>query len=128
MQNAPSPTRFPLWFDPRKRHPGTWAFILNRVTALGLTLYLFLHLYMLSKLSQGPEAYDTFISLAKTPWVKTGELFVIAGGLIHGFNGIRVALTSFGIGTTTQRELFWAMMAAAALGTLFFGYIMFFKA
>jgi succinate dehydrogenase / fumarate reductase cytochrome b subunit len=127
MQNAPAPSRFPRWFDPRNRHPGTWAFILNRVTALGLTLYLFLHLYMLSKLSQGPEAYDSFIALAKTPYVKAGELLVIAGGLIHGFNGIRIALTSFGIGTTRQREFFWVMMAAAALGILFFGYIMFFK-
>jgi succinate dehydrogenase / fumarate reductase cytochrome b subunit len=128
MQNAPSPSRFPLWFDPRKRHPGTWAFILNRVTALGLTLYLFLHLYMLSKLSQGPEAYDSFVALAKTPVVKIGEMLVIAAGLIHGLNGIRVALTSFGIGTTIQSQLFWGMMTLAALGSLFFAYIMFFKA
>jgi len=127
MRNHPSPSRFPLWFDPRSRHPGTWAFILNRITALGLTLYLFLHLYMLSKLSQGPEAYDTFIALAKTPVIMVGELLVIAAGLIHGFNGIRIALTSFGIGTRRQTELFWLMMVLAGLGTLFFGYVMFFK-
>ena len=125
MRNAPASSRFPQWFDPRRRHPGTWAFILNRITALGLTLYLFLHLYMLSKLSQGPEAYDSFIALAKTPVVKGGELFVVAGGLIHGLNGIRIALTSFGIGVTMQRQLFWFFMALAGLGILFFGYVMF---
>jgi len=32
------------WFDPRWRAVGTWAFILNRVSGLGLTVYLFLHL------------------------------------------------------------------------------------
>ena len=125
MRNAPAASHFPRWFDPRKRHPGTWAFILNRITALGLTLYLFLHLYMLSKLSQGPEAYNTFIALAKTPLVKAGELLVVSGGLIHGLNGIRVALTSFGIGVTIQRQLFWFFMTLAAGGILFFGYIMF---
>ena len=125
MHNTPASSRFPLWFDPRKRHPGTWAFILNRITALGLTLYLFLHLYMLGKLAQGPEAYDSFIALAKTPLVKGGELLVIAAGLIHGLNGIRVALTSFGIGVTRQRELFWVLMALAAVGILLFAYVMF---
>ncbi len=119
--------QFLRWFDPRKRHPGTWAFILNRITALGLSLYLCLHLFMLGKLAQGPEAYDSFIALAKTPLVKGGELLVIAAGLIHGLNGIRVALTSFGIGTTRQRELFWGCMALAGLGILVFAYVMFFK-
>jgi succinate dehydrogenase / fumarate reductase cytochrome b subunit len=125
MQNAPRSSRFPMWFDPRRRHPGTWAFILNRVTALGLTLYLALHLIMLGKLAQGPEAYDAFIALAKTPLVKAGELLVVAGGLIHGLNGIRVALTSFGIGVTRQKQIFWLLMALAAAGTAFFAYKMF---
>ena len=126
MRNIPASTRFPLWFDPRKRHPGTWAFILNRITALGLTLYLFLHLFMLGKLAQGPEAYDTFIALAKTPLVKGAELLVIAAGLIHGLNGIRIALTSFGLGVNRQSELFWFFMTLAFLGILVFAYVMFF--
>jgi succinate dehydrogenase / fumarate reductase cytochrome b subunit len=125
MQNAPHSSRFPMWFDPRKRHPGTWAFILNRITALGLSLYLILHLFMLGKLAQGPEAYDTFIALAKTPVVKAGELLVVAAGLIHGLNGIRIALNSFGIGVTRQKQIFWILMALAATGTAFFAYKMF---
>ena len=125
MRNSPTPERFPMWFDPRKRHPGTWAFILNRITALGLTLYLVIHLFMLGKLAQGPEAYDTFIALAKTPLVKAGELLVVAAGLIHGLNGIRIALNSFGIGVTRQKQIFWLLMAFAAAGTAFFAYKMF---
>lgn len=113
------------WFDPRHRQPGSWAFILNRITALGLTFYLALHLFMLGKLAQGPAAYDSFIELAKTPLVKFGELLVIAAGLIHGLNGIRIALTSFGIGVTIQRQLFWTFMGLAAAGTAIFAYVMF---
>ena len=128
MSNQPSPTNFMRWFDPRHRQPGTWAFILNRITALGLTLYLVIHLVVLSKLAQGAEGYDSFLVFAKSPVVKIGELLVIAAGLIHGLNGIRIILTSFGFGVTIQRQVFWLLMALALIGTAVFGYFMFFIA
>jgi succinate dehydrogenase / fumarate reductase, cytochrome b subunit len=52
------------WFDPRCRQVGTWAFILNRISGVGLTVYLFLHLAVLGTLARGPEAYDNFVALA----------------------------------------------------------------
>lgn len=125
MNNQPTATNFWRWFDPRGRQLGTWAFILNRITAIGLTLYLALHLVMLGKLAQGPEAYDSFIKLAKTPVIKFGELLVIAAGLIHGLNGIRIALNSFGIGVRYQRQIFLVLMVMAGIGIVVFGYSMF---
>jgi succinate dehydrogenase / fumarate reductase cytochrome b subunit len=104
---------------------GTWAFILNRVTAIGLTIYLAMHLFMLGKLAQGPEGYNSFIEFAKTPIIKIGELLVIAAGIIHGLNGIRIILTSFGIAVRYQKQLFIAMMVLAALAISFFIYHMF---
>lgn len=126
MINSPEPRNFWRWFDPRGRQVGTWAFILNRITALGLSLYLVLHLFMLGKLAQGPDAYDSFVALAKTPLVKFGELLVIAAGLIHGLNGIRIALNSFGVGVRKQRMLFLVFFAFALLGSAYFGWRMFF--
>jgi succinate dehydrogenase / fumarate reductase cytochrome b subunit len=125
MKNASSPGNFLRWFDPRDRAVGTWAFILNRITALGLTLYLFLHLIVLSQIAQGPEAYDAFLKIAHTPVIKIGEMLVIAAGLIHGLNGIRIALTSFNIGTRYQRWIFAVLMLLAAAGIVFFGIKMF---
>ena len=125
MLNQPRPQKSLHWFDPRNRTISTWGFILNRITALGLTLYLALHLYMLSKLTQGPEAYNAFIALAKTPVIKFGELLVIAAGLIHGINGIRIALNSFGIGTRYQKVMLISAMVIAFGLTAFFGYAMF---
>ena len=72
MENAPSSSKLMRWFDHRFRQVGTWAFILNRVTAIGLTVYLILHLFMLGKLAKGPAAYDSLIALAKTPLIKFG--------------------------------------------------------
>jgi len=125
MKNASSAGNAWRWFDPRNRSLSTWAFILNRVTALGLTLYLFMHLIVLGTLSQGPSAYDQFIAFAKNPIFKVGEMLVIAAGLIHGLNGIRIALTSFGIGTNRQRMIFTGLMAIALVGVVFFGIKMF---
>ena len=120
MTNQSSPKRFIQWFDPRNRQVGSWAFILNRITALGLTLYLFLHLIALGNLARGPEAYNNFIALAKTPLIKFGEMLVIAAGIILGLNGIRIALTSFGIGVRHQRALFIAVMVLSITGILIF--------
>ena len=109
------------WFDPRGREPGTWAFILNRVTALGLTLYLYMHLIVLGKLSQGPEAYDGFLAFIKSPIYVTGEFLVVAAVLIHGLNGLRVALNSFGYAVPYQRQLFYGLMVIALIGCVIFG-------
>ena len=126
MSNKAAPQNLARWFDPRYRSIGTLGFILNRVTALGLTLYLSLHLVMLGKLAQGPEAYDSFIEFAHNPIVKIGEFLVVAAGLIHGLNGIRIALTSFGIGVTRQRSMFFGLMAVALIGCAVFFFKMFF--
>ncbi len=125
MTNAPAPTKFWRWFDPRSRSVSTWAFILNRITGLGLTLYLFIHLMALGQLAIGQQAYDNFISLVHSPLFKMAEMFVIAGGLIHGLNGIRVGMTSFGIGVTRQKVLFAGLMLIALVGLVFFGIKMF---
>lgn len=125
MKNDSSPIHFWRWFDPRSHSTSTYAFILNRITALGLTLYLFIHLIVLSKLAQGPQAYDDFVRLAHSPVIKVGEMLVIAAGLIHGLNGIRIALTTFNLGTRYQKQIFLGLMLLAAAGLVIFGIKMF---
>jgi succinate dehydrogenase / fumarate reductase cytochrome b subunit len=117
--------RLARWFDPRGRRPGSWAFILNRVSGLGLSLYLFMHLAVLGLLAQGPEAYDRFIALAKSPLLVAGELLVVVGGLYHGLNGLRVAATSLGIGVPYQALLFAGVVLATLLGAVVFAARMF---
>ncbi len=125
MENSPKASHLLRWFDPRNRQVGTWAFILNRITALGLTFYLFLHLIALGQLAQGPEAYNAFIALAKTPVVKIGEMLVLAAGIIHGLNGIRIVLNSLGVGVRTQKATFLGLMVVALIGIAYFALKMF---
>ena len=124
-EQSQKPANFIKWFDPRNKSLGSWAFILNRITGLGLTLYLFLHLIMLGQLAKGPEAYDGFIALVKNPIFLTGELLVIAAALIHGLNGIRIGLTSFGIAGGKQKQLFVGLMTVAFIAIVYFAFRMF---
>jgi len=123
--NLPSPSRFWAWFNPLGRQAGGWAFILNRITALGLTLYLYLHLVILSQLTQGDAAWESFLKLAHSPIFKALELLVVAAGIIHALNGIRIVLTTFSIGTTNQKAMFYAAMVIAVVVIAVFAVRMF---
>jgi succinate dehydrogenase / fumarate reductase cytochrome b subunit len=123
--NRPSPWKFWTWFNPLGRGTGGWAFILNRLTALGLTFYLYLHLLVLSQLAVGPQAYNNFVALMHNPLVIVGEMLVVAAGIIHGLNGVRIVLTTFGVGVTRQKQLFYGLMAVALVTILVFGVRMF---
>jgi succinate dehydrogenase / fumarate reductase, cytochrome b subunit len=106
------------WFDVRRRKLGMWAYALNRITGIGLVVYLYLHLGVLSLLSRGPGSWDAFVSLARSPLLLTFDVILLAGVLIHGLNGLRVALTGFDVGVKAQKALFSVLMlvAAVALG------------
>ena len=119
-RNQPAPGKFWSWFTPVGRQVGGWAFALNRVTAIGLTVYLFLHLAALNLLARGPGSYDNFLALTENPIIKFGEWAVVAAVFLHGLNGIRIILTSFGVGVTRQKQLFYSFMIIAVLIILIF--------
>ena len=101
------------WFDVRHRKLGMWAYALNRITGIGLVVYLYLHLVVLSTLTRGPGYWDAFVSLARQPYFLLLDVILLAGILIHGLNGLRVALTSFDVGVKRQKALFSALMLVA---------------
>jgi succinate dehydrogenase / fumarate reductase cytochrome b subunit len=118
-------TRATKWFDPRARTINMLGFILNRITALGLTLYLFMHLIVLSQLSQGPGAFDTFLANIHNPVFTFLEVLVVMAGFIHGLNGIRIVLNSLGIGIRNQRALLVAVLVISVVISLAFAIHMF---
>ena len=95
-----------------------WAYALNRITGIGLVAYLYLHLAVLSEFLRGPGGWNAFVALARSPWFLTLDVVLLAGILLHGLNGIRIALTGFNVGVRAQKALFAMLMlvAAAALG------------
>jgi succinate dehydrogenase / fumarate reductase cytochrome b subunit len=110
--------RFLRWFDFRRGRLGMLAYILNRVTAIGLVAYLFIHMVVLSMLAGGPKAWNPFVAMVRSPFFLMLDVILLAGLLIHGLNGIRVALTGFGVGVRGQKPLFVALMLVAAVALL----------
>jgi succinate dehydrogenase / fumarate reductase cytochrome b subunit len=94
------------WLDPRGRHLGTWAFVANRLTGLGLVGYLYLHLAILSTLVRGPQAWDGLVELFLAL-----DVLLVLGLAVHGLNGLRVALLGSGLLVDRQR----ALLAAAGI-------------
>lgn len=120
LPGSPSRRRWLQWVDLRGKNAGSWGFLVNRLAGLGLTLYLFLHLFVLGKLAKGPEAYDGFVKLAHHPAIIAGEVLVVLAVLLHGFNGIRILLTSFGVETGRQRLWLYVAVAIAIFSGLYF--------
>ena len=122
----PSPLiRANKWFDPRARSVNTLGFILNRITALGITLYLFMHLGVLSQLAGGPGAYDKFLSLIHNPVFTFFEVLVVTAGIMHALNGIRIVLNSFGFAIRYQKILMVALLSVAVVISLYLAVRMF---
>jgi succinate dehydrogenase / fumarate reductase, cytochrome b subunit len=106
------------WLDVRGRGLGMVAFVLNRITGLALVVYLFLHFGLLSLLAAGPGAWNLFVAVAKSPLFLGFDILLFAGLLMHGLNGIRLAMLGFGIGLNRQRRMFLLAMLVGA-GILF---------
>jgi succinate dehydrogenase / fumarate reductase cytochrome b subunit len=103
------------WFTFWKRSLGTWGFVLNRVAGLALVFYLMLHLVVLSLLTRGPEGWDPFVALARSPAFLLLDVVLLAGIIGHGLNGLRVALIGTGILVRWQRQL---LVGLAVIGVL----------
>lgn len=101
------------WFDVRRDRLGSWAFALNRLTALGLTFYLVLHLVVLFTLTQGESSWDTFVEIVKSPLFLALDVVLIFGILFHGLNGLRVGLVGLGVGARNHRAMFWIVSLIA---------------
>lgn len=92
-----------------------WAYALNRITGIGLVVYLYLHLGVLSMLIQGQSAWNSFVALARSPFYLALDVVLLAGILIHGLNGLRLALTGFGFSVGAQKALFIILMLSGAI-------------
>ena len=101
------------WFDVRGRSMSTLAFALNRLTAVGLTIYLFLHLAVLSLLLGGEDSWDTFLTIAKHPLFLLLDVVLLFGVVYHMFNGIRVALVGMGVGHARHKTMFYLLVGLA---------------
>lgn len=108
-----------------KKDTGSWAWILHRITGLALIGYLFIHIYSLSPLTQGREAFNTAVSKYTTPFFMVLEWFLFAFVLFHSLNGVRIVLVDWADGARYHRQLYWISWIAGILMFIAMGALMF---
>jgi succinate dehydrogenase / fumarate reductase cytochrome b subunit len=111
-RKAPGPV---AWFDVRSMTTGHFAFSIHRITGIGIVVYLYLHLGVLSMLLGGEDAWNGFLELATTPLFLGLDVILVFGLLVHGLNGTRLALVGSGFVADHQKALFWSAMAIGAI-------------
>ncbi len=128
IQQRSTPGRaLQAWFNPIRRSAGFLAFVLMRLTGIGLVVYLIMHLIVLSTLVQGEAAWDSFVALAKQPAFLLLDVVLIAGILIHMLNGLRVSMIGLGFGTDSHKGIFWTLMVVAFLLLAYAAWLVFTK-
>jgi succinate dehydrogenase / fumarate reductase cytochrome b subunit len=125
-------SNFLSWFNPFSRGMGMYAWLFQRITGLCLLIYVFIHMSMIGLMLLDPFLdtggagllYNTVVHAINQNLFDTGiELinhmlsigfFIDAGvmalGIYHGANGIRVVLFDLGIGIRHQKTVFWIFL------------------
>ena len=101
------------------RFPGSWAWILHRISGLVLTGYIILHIYALTTLQQGEKAFNEEMALFLTPIFKLLEWFLFAFVVFHTLNGIRIVLIDFADASKYQKVLYrwvWVLSIISFFG------------
>ena len=88
---------------------------MNRATGLGLVLYLYLHLAVLSMLLGGEDSWNGFLEIATTPLFLGLDVLLVVGLVAHGLNGTRLSLIGSGFVPNHQKALFWSLMSFGAI-------------
>ncbi|HET7321189.1 MAG TPA: succinate dehydrogenase, cytochrome b556 subunit [Longimicrobiaceae bacterium] len=102
-----------------KGREGYWAWILHRVTGLGVLLFLIMHVVDTGLLIWSPAFYDHALELYKNPIFRFGELFVFFGVLYHAANGLRIIIQDFWpYVMERQRQLTWGVAVVVILAMI----------
>jgi succinate dehydrogenase / fumarate reductase cytochrome b subunit len=101
-----------------RRYSGSWAYLLQRLTGIGLVAYLFLHIWALTSLTHGRAAFAEEMKTFTTPPFKVAEWLLGALVMFHAFNGIRVVIVDLAEGAKYHKKLLagvWVLSVATVL-------------
>jgi succinate dehydrogenase / fumarate reductase cytochrome b subunit len=97
---------------------GMWAWLFHRVSGLVLALYLFAHIWVISRgAAGGADAFDSMFETLESPLFIVLDLALLAAVVYHAFNGIRVILFDLGIAIRQQKSL-WRVVIGASVAVI----------
>ena len=99
---------------PHRSHPLWYAFLLHRLSGLGLALFLPVHFYMLSLALDAPDRLDGFLKFTDLPLVKLAEFGLVFLLAVHLFGGLRLMALELLPWTGRQKTMAGLAVAGAA--------------
>ena len=84
--------------NPRRYGIERVAYLLMRLSGLGLLAYFVAHIYETSNILRGQVGWDDFLAITQTTEGHIGMSIVIAMCVFHTVNGVRVMLGHGGVG------------------------------
>lgn len=101
-------------------HAGHIAWLLHRITGLGLALYLFMHVWVTHTIGRGREAFDQVMVVLQSPLAHFAEIALLGAVVFHGLNGIRIVLIDYGAAAERgpHRSWVWATLAVSVALTI----------
>jgi succinate dehydrogenase / fumarate reductase, cytochrome b subunit len=103
---------------------GSWAWILHRLSGLGLIFYLSLHIWVINTLTYGEAKFAQVSAFLNSPLFKFLEVGLWGIILFHAFNGVRIVIVDFFKGSMVHKKLFYIMISIAFLLWIAGSYIM----
>jgi len=84
---------------------GMFAWLMHRLTGVGLVVYLIIHIWGLKSLSD-PETFNALIAKYHSPIFKVGEFALLVAVAYHAMNGLRIVLIDLLGWSPKQKKLF----------------------
>ena len=100
---------------------GMFAWLMHRLTGVGLVVYLILHIWGLKSLTDA-ASFNALIAQYHAPIYKVGEFGLLVAVAYHAMNGLRIVLIDFLGWSPNQKKLFWTLGAVTAVIILVGGY------
>ena len=91
----------------KNKNTGMYAFWIHRITGIVVTVFLFLHIWTLSAVFRGKDAYDYAISKFDTKFGYIFQYVLLLIVAVHLVNGIRITVVDFCGVTRSQKKLLW---------------------
>jgi len=83
------------WFG--YRHLSRTAFMMQRITGIGLVAFFILHVFDVGNITGGSVTWANFLRIAETPLGGIALILVLASIGFHFMNGLRLMLGEFGV-------------------------------
>jgi len=97
---------------PSRNHAGYWAFLVHRLSGLGLALFLPLHFLVLGTAIEGAAALDGVLAWTDNALVKAAEIGLVVLLAAHLAGGLRLLAIEFL--PWSDRQKTWIALGAGA--------------